>query len=197
MKKSAPEVKLHPRLWQIADVDTYKSMYDIKEPFDEYVAAIQEELDEFYARTGTDKEFFEDNPAPNVSTQVYAKYVDLNHQYTFLYPNYEFSGGYIDLTIKLNEMLFTHDFNYCLEYFEKHLAMLTEKRSEAQFNRAMSDGISKLMLEKHKDFRGKENSPISAQDKKRMLGYVAEFLVEDHQWSKEDASSVLIKTLEP
>lgn len=191
MKKSEPEVKLHPRLWQIADVDSYKNMYDTKERIDEHVAAITEQLDEFYARTGTDEEFFEDNPAPNVSTQVYAKYVELRHEYSYLYPYYEFSDNYISLTLKLNEMLFTHDFDYCLKYFEKHLDELTEKRSEAQIKRAMSDGITKLMLEKHKDIRGKDNSPISTEDKKRMYGYVAEFLENDHGWSKQEALAAL------
>jgi hypothetical protein len=194
MKKTEPEVKLHPRLWQIADVDTYKSVFDIKERLDEHVAAITEQLEEFYARTGTDEDFFEDNPAPNVSTQVYSKWVELKHQYRYQWPNYEYADGYINLTLKINDMLSTHDFDYCLKYFEKKLAELTEKRGKSQASCAMADAISEFQLEKHKKFRGKDNSPITAQDKKRVLEYMSEFLKEDHGWSDEDAAVVLKET---
>lgn len=191
MKKTEPEVKLHPRLWQIADMETYKDLFDIKERLGEHVAAITEQLEQFYASTGTDEDFFEDNPGPNISTQVYSKWVELKHLWRFQWPNYEHADGYINLTLKINDMLSTHDFDHCLKYFEKRLEELTEKLGESQGICAMADAIAQFQLEKHKKFRGKGNSPITAQDKKRIVEYMSEFLKEDHGWSDKDAAVVL------
>lgn len=186
-----PNFELHPRLWQIVDVDTFRVNCDILERLEAHEVAIGKQLDDFYTRTGTDEDFFEDNPAPNVSTHVFAKYAELRHSRWYVYPNYKYTKDYIELFIKVNKMLFTYDFDYCLKYFEKHLVKITEKRSEEQVIRAFSDGGTKLLLQHHKSFRDKPNEPFTEAYTKELMMYVAEFLVEDHGWSDEDASVVL------
>lgn len=151
--------------------------------------AVEVQLEQFYALTGTDEEFFDESLSPNVSSEVFSKWVELRHQRFYQWPNFEYADEYVNLGLRVNELLFTHDFDYCVRYFEKHLAEITEKRSISQFQRAMSDGIQLWQLQQQKQHRGEDNYPVTARDKVAMLEYAKEFLREDHGWDEANINA--------
>lgn len=183
--------KLHPRLGQIVDLELLQNMYKLQDDIDSHVEAVDVQLDEFYRQTGTDEEFFEETGAPKVSKDIFAKWVELYHTKFYLAPSYQYVTNFIELAVKVNQMLQTHDFDYSLKYYEKNIAEIDEKRTEAQIQRAMADAIQQLQIHNFTKWREDKNAKLTDADRKLMFRYAAEFLKDDHGWGEKEADEVL------
>lgn len=184
LKSSKDE--LHPKLWQIVDLNLYKTLFDSKQQIDDHIAAAKQGLEAFFKTTGIDEKYFAQKLAPNVSTEVYTDFVNLNHQYKYMIPTVEYINNYISLTLDVNEMLFKHDFDDCVDYFEAEDRKATIKRRTRESASATYLALTKFGLQNHKRLRREsEDYAMSDADRKQISEYTGQYLKTDYGWTDD------------
>ncbi len=78
-----------------------------------------------------------------------------------------------------------------MNYFEKEADDIKTKFRQDQYAQATADAVTRFYIFKHEEWRGVTNPAISSHDRKMILKFTAQSLIEDQGWNKNDAIRIV------